>query len=320
MRNLGKLTLVLALVSGMNGVEQVAGGGADQPQPPEFRVPTPAGAASFGGVVSDASGKAAGGVEVRFLPGHYHNAPKPFETKSDQAGRYVVLLEYEFHGGGMGWSGPTSGNNLILARDGERNLVVMQVFDKTPSNLDLTLQPGIAFSGSVKGTTGSPLTGVTIEMHFVEHKFNLNDISLGTLKLDSRGSFFFSAWPQGREFNGAITAKGYCAAKIHVIEMEAKTNRYEFASFVLKKAGQRVTGRVFLPDGKPAAGVHVKFWGEAEEGDPQVDSDKEGRFNFESVSEGACTVYANVGNDFYGTTKCHGGDTNVEVRMQAMPH
>jgi len=60
MRNLGKLTLVLALVSGMNGVEQVAGGGADQPQPPEFRVPTPAGAASFGGVVSDASGKAAG--------------------------------------------------------------------------------------------------------------------------------------------------------------------------------------------------------------------------------------------------------------------
>jgi hypothetical protein len=139
MRNLGKLTLVLALVSGMNGVEQVAGGGADQPQPPEFRVPTPAGAASFGGVVSDASGKAAGGVEVRFLPGHYHNAPKPFETKSDQAGRYVVLLEYEFHGGGMGWSGPTSGNNLILARDGERNLVVMQVFDKTPSNLDLTL-------------------------------------------------------------------------------------------------------------------------------------------------------------------------------------
>jgi hypothetical protein len=123
----------------MNGVEQAAGGGADQPQPPEFRVPTPAGAASFGGVVSDASGKAAGGVEVRFLPGHYHNAPKPFETKSDQAGRYVVLLEYEFHGGGMGWSGPTSGNNLILARDGERNLVVMQVFDKTPSNLDLTL-------------------------------------------------------------------------------------------------------------------------------------------------------------------------------------
>lgn len=317
MRNLGKLTLVLALVSGVNGLEQVAGGGANQPQPPEFRVPAPAGAASFGGVVRDASGKAAGGVVVRFLPGFYPNAPKPFETKSDQAGRYVVLIEPEV---AVAWSGPINRNNLVFARDVERNLVVMHVFDETPSNLDLTLQPGIAFSGSVKGTIVSPLTDVTVEMHFVEASFNLNGISLGTLKLDSRGSFSFSAWPQGREFNGAVTAKGYCAAMIHVIEKEAKTNRYEFAPFVLKKADRRVRGRVLLPDGKPAAGVHVEFWGEAEDGHPQMNSDKEGRFDFESVSEGACTVYANVGNDFWGTNKCQGGDTNVEVRMQALPH
>ena len=145
-----------------------------------------------------------------------------------------------------------------------------------------------------------------------------------------------SALPQGAEYGAhGVTAKGYGLEDVDVSLKDTKTNRYEFPTFVLKHADQKIAGRVFDGNEKPVVGVEVFIIGKGQPMNPKekwgqqpfysTNTDNEGRFTFDNVCDAPLRVYAVcpdpldsarsiVSNDGYGT-ETRAGDTNIVIRF-----
>ncbi|MGO8763712.1 MAG: carboxypeptidase regulatory-like domain-containing protein [Limisphaerales bacterium] len=278
------------------------------------------------GIVYDPMGVPASGVRVSFHPGQYPMAPFYEETNTDQNGRYEMIIRQNSNRN-FAWDGIINPTNFVMARDFGRNLAAIQEFGPTtwtnfdelgmvPSNLDLTLQPGITISGSVKDTDGAPITNVGVNLTVLSgHSFA--NVENKPLKVDGQGSFSFPALPQGREYDiFNLTAKGYGSAGASLKAEDAKTNHYEFPPFVLKKASLILAGQVLGVDGKPAAQIPVRFYGQGQRqnfGEP-IKTDSNGRFLFNNVCEGPVTVSADSEHTS-ANAPAHGGDTNVVFRL-----
>ena len=250
---------------------------------------------------------------MSFHPGQYPNAPEYFETRSDQNGRFVVVLQYKNARGF--WGGPINPTNLLMARNLEGNLAAIAEFSEAPTNLLLNLQPGITFSGSVQDTEGAPVTNATVDLRILSGN-SFVQLQPQPAKVDAKGSFSFPALPQGREYylvNG-ITAQGFGTAGSLVNAGNSRINRYEFPAFVLKRADRTLAGQVLGQDGNPVAGASVSFYGQGQPQRTFTNSDIQGRFVFDPVCEGPVTVTANLSNS-QGNTPAQGGDTNVIIRL-----
>jgi hypothetical protein len=320
MRRIQKWALVCGavLVLGPFCHGQPAGGAARRrPSGPEFIVPSE----TIIGMVRDPSGKPAPGLPVTFYGGWNSGAPEYAETKTDDNGRYVIVLGRKHadadddNDNGLPpiTFGPVNPTNCLMARDLGRNLVAFQGFTGTPSNVDLTLQPGITLSGSVKNTAGAPLSNIALNFQFVSgHSVIL--FMRRPDRTDAQGAFSIPALPQGHYYNtGVITAPGYGSAVAELREKDSKTNRYKFPAFVLKPADRKLAGQVLGKDGKPVAGAKVEFDGAGQPDGGEPLTDAQGRFHFDAVCEGPVTVSVNYTNS-WGNIAARGGDTNVVLR------
>ena len=284
------------------------------------------------GTVRDLPGVPAAGVLVSFHPGYYPNAPDFAEVMTDENGRYEMKLKLSRVTGF--WSGPITSTNFVMARDLKRNLAAIHEFgtsptnfsfmgmEMIPSNLDLTLQPGITLTGSVKDTEGAPVTNATVDIHM------LSGNSIGRLwpqpvKVDAQGSFTFPALPQGREYEfwQGINAKGYGTASGSLKAEDSKTNHYEFPAFVLKRADRKLAGQILGRDGKPVVGAMVNMSGQGQSMFREAKSDGQGHFHFDGVCAGEVRLNAryypspDYSNGQQGDVSAQGGDTNVVVRL-----
>jgi protocatechuate 3,4-dioxygenase beta subunit len=276
------------------------------------------------GVVRDPSGLPAAGVLVSFHPGQYPGACFYAEARTDENGRYELSLQRDLVGF---WEGPISVTNFILAQSFERNLAAIQEFDAIPTDLDLTLQPGITLSGFVKDVDGAPVSGATVELRILSGH-SITRVAERPTRVDAQGFFSIPALPQGREysmFNG-ITAKGYGTAYGRLEARDSRTNRYEFPAFVLKRADRRLAGQVLGPDNEPIAGAIVHFSGRGQPEWPTARSDRKGHFVFDAVCEGEVQLHAYwngpPGSQIFMTSgqgtgiKTQAGDTNVVVPVR----
>ena len=273
------------------------------------------------GIVRDPSGVAAYGVHVTFHPGQYPVTPQPTEVTTDENGRYDMTIRQDSRGFGF-WDGPINSTNFVMARDLERNLSVIQEFDKIPNNLDLTLQPGITISGSVKDTDGKPITSASVELRILSGH-SITKVVEQPIKVDDQGSFSVPALPQGREyyFFDGIKAKGYGVGGGRLKAEDTKTNHYEFPAFVLKQADRKLAGQVLGRDSKPVVGARVDISGQGQLPWRNIKTDNHGHFSFDEVCAGEVKVNASYYNspDFSnredGDVKAQGGDTNVILRL-----
>jgi protocatechuate 3,4-dioxygenase beta subunit len=283
------------------------------------------------GMVRDPSGKPVTGVTVSFHPGFYPSAPKYVETKTDTNGRYELTMKEDSRGFG-GWDGPISPTNFVMAQDFPRNLAAIQEFgtddrnfnalEIIPSNLDLTLQPGITLTGSVKDTEGNPVTNATVDIHMLSGH-SIARLWPQPVKVDAHGSFTLAALPQGREYEfwDGINAKGYGTTNGRLEDKDSKTNHYELPAFVLKRADRQLAGQVLGSDGKPVAGANVSMSGQGQLQFRQAKSDSQGHFIFNGVCSGDVRVDARYytspdrRNSEEGDLSAQGGDTNVVLRL-----
>ncbi len=160
---------------------------------------------------------------------------------TDKNGHYGMVLKLSRKK--VIWDGPIILTNFVMARSLERNLAAIEEFAAFPTNLDLTLQPGITLSGSVKNIEGAPVTNATVNLSILAGG-SFPKLSPRPTKVDARGSFTFPALPQGREYFQWTTAKGYGTAAGRLKAEDSKTNHYEFPAFVLERADRILAGRV----------------------------------------------------------------------------
>jgi len=265
------------------------------------------------GTVRDLAGVPVAGARVSFHPGMSPSAPDYTEVTTDENGHYELILKLSRES--FDWNSMIDPTNYVLARSLERNLVALQEFIELPAHLDLTLQPGITFSGVVQDTEGAPVTNALVDFRIEPWRMS-GTVGPPAIKVDAQGSFSIPAMPQGRQyyFYDGITAKGYGIPLVNVKLEDTKTKHYAFPPFVLKRTDRTLAGQVVRADGKPAAGINVNFWGVGQLGGRQVKTDRQGRFNFDFVCAGDVTVSAYLDND-RGNVYAQGGDTNVVVRL-----
>jgi protocatechuate 3,4-dioxygenase beta subunit len=277
------------------------------------------------GIVRDPSGAPAVGVGVAYHPGSYPGASVYTEVKTGANGRYELILQQKSSGLWDAWTGPVNKTNFIMARDLEKNLVAIKEFAGTPGNVDLTLQPGIILSGSVKDIQGAPVNNATVEIRILTGD-SLEMVEQSPAKVNAEGLFSIFALPQGREYSAwQVTANGYGTAFGRVEARDTKANRYEFPTFVIKRANRKLAGRVVDINWKPLAGAWVNFSGRGQPRDSSTNTDSKGNFVFDSVCEGPVRIYTNYRDPFDSDVymrpvdgddlEAQAGDTNILIQL-----
>jgi hypothetical protein len=303
------------------------------------------------GTVRDPGGAPAAGVLVSFHPGHYPEAYHYVECRTDDHGRYEMTMNREPGDRGAAWAGPMNLRNFIMASSLERNLAAIQEFYlptnfkrlraripeedgaipefyMIPTNLDLSLQPGITLSGFVKDTEGAPVTSAMVELSIRSGLF-VPKLYPRPTHVDADGSYAFPALPQGRRYLifGAA-ARAYGTAHGEIKAEDTKTDRYEFPTFVLKWADRKLAGQVLGPYGKPVAGATVMLTGEGQHQGPQqwnsTKTDGKGHFVFDAVCEGQVYLFIRGGTppgESHGFAlprfEAQAGDTNVVAQLDS---
>jgi len=269
------------------------------------------------GLVRDPAGAPAPGVLVSFHPGHYPGANPYAEVQSDEGGRYDLILEKSPYVGFRGGIHPT---NFILARSLQRKLAAMVEFVQIPTTLDLSLQPGITLSGSLKDTAGAPISNATVQASVLAAG-SVVAVQERPNQVDAQGAFSIPALPQGREYaflSTGIAARGYGSSSGHVTAEFTITSHYEFPPFVLKRAGLMLAGYVLDLDGKPVTGATISCGGEGQPPFTRTQSDSKGHFEFNNVIEGPVLVSTSHvvtvrggSRSVFDRVQANGGDTNV---------
>ena len=293
------------------------------------------------GTVRDLSGAPTARVHVAFYPGFNHELALFSEVETDANGRYEIFVQKKKKGN-IFW-GHVNLTNSIMARDFERNLAAIQEFVGTTTNIDLTLEPGITLTGSVRNTDGAPVNDAELEFRFpsgdslpkLDAAAGLSFLPDGVVdhagprsaRVDALGSFSIPALPQGRQYSiWEVTAKGYGSAHLHVDAKNTRTNSYEFPAIVLKRADHALAGQVVGADGKPLAGVQIRFSGPGQPQNSNTNTDTEGRFAFDRVSDGPLKLFAHYSDpldrSIYmslnggGGIDVRAGDTNILIRLR----
>lgn len=277
------------------------------------------------GTVRYPSGAPAVGVRVEYYPGHHQGAGQYAEVKTDAKGRYAIMGKKDE----IIYNGEIIETNSVMARDVERNLAAAQEFHMTTTNVDLILQPAITLSGSVKDAEGAPIVGAELDLGFWDRMFH--KLEAQRAKVNELGQFSIPALPQGREYEIIdIAAKGYGSGGERLLAKDTQTNRYEFPTFVLKRANLKIAGRVLDIAGKPLAGAEVYFMGKGQPMNSEdkwrrqpwcnTNTDTEGKFSFDTVCDAPLKVYANyrgMNLNGGGGMPAQAGDTNILIQLPA---
>ena len=269
------------------------------------------------GIVRDPSGVPAPGVRVVFYPGRYNRAPEYAEGQTDKDGRYGLNLQRQkLATDDRPWTGGVVGD-CLLARDLERNLCAIHRFSPRAGDTDMTLQPAVSMSGTVKGSAGAPITNAVLHLTFATDVMK-PELARPPVRVDPLGAFSIPALPREREYDFTVSAQGYGACRRRLQEEMVQTSGYEFPTLVLRKADRSLAGRVVDLDGKLVenASVWLSGPGQPEEFAP-FHTDAKGRFDFKGVCEGPVVVTVEMfgpANDRLASKRFVGleaGDTNI---------
>src|ERR1019366_7873203 len=210
------------------------------------------------GIVRYPDGEPASGVHVTFYPGGYYpdDDYNYHEAITDKKGHYDIIPPKKMS---VIYDGPIILTNCIMARDLEKNLAAVQAFSVKATNVDLTFQPAITLSGSVKNTRGAPVSGAEISLGF---ELAHSGIEMHPpFKANEQGQFSIPALPQGVGYWSLSTAKGHGSFWMQVPAKDTLPSHYTFPPIVLKTADRILAGQVIGPDEEPVPGITVRFGG-----------------------------------------------------------
>jgi len=272
-----------------------------------------------------------GEAETKKVEWTLTSAPKITGTVRDQAGEPVagVKMEVKPHGGGtqpttdadgkyeMTWdrAGWDSSDTVfvLVARDMQRNLAALTEIDEDTRNLDVTLQPGGTFTGTVLDHEGKPLSDARVRVWLRVSNWGT---TLGREQITTKadGTFEAKAIPPEREYNVSATAEGFGK---HDIQATATSGAVNVGTFKLPLADLSVSGVVVDVNDEPVANARIYFYGDGQPEYNEINSDENGKFEIEGVCKGRINVNANTRGAprMYGRVETEGGATDVKIMV-----
>jgi len=251
------------------------------------------------GTVRNQAGDPVAGVKLEVKPDGGATQPT-----TDADGKYELAWER------AGWNSSDT-IFVLVARDMERNLAALEEIDEDTRNLDITLQPGGSFTGTVLDHEGKPMADarVRVWLHVSNWGTTLGREQITT---EADGTFETKAIPPEREYNVMATAEGFGK---HGIKATATSGAVEVGTFKLPLADLDVTGVVVDVNDEPVANARIYFYGDGQPDYSQIQSDENGKFEIKGVCKGRLNVNANTRGTphMYGRVETEGGATDVKI-------
>ncbi len=260
-----------------------------------------AGPTMIAGVVKDEAGQPVEGAQVNVYPMGRK------ETLTDKEGRYEV----EWNPGEWGGNQPTV--YYLVARHKQRNLAGAVEIQKDTKTADLTLKPGIIFSGKVVDPNGQALAKAAITVMLRAGSWGAI-LRRETCSTGEEGTFEVQAIPAEMKYQLYATAEGYGNTLKEVHAKEAVNGRLDAGTLVLKPANLTLTGVVVDAEDKPVAGADIYGQGDGQPDLHNIKTDEQGKFTLK-VCEGKLNIQAHVqgAKRLRGNIETEGGVAEVKI-------
>jgi protocatechuate 3,4-dioxygenase beta subunit len=254
------------------------------------------------GTVFNPFGKPAAGVAFAVW-----RSANPFRTySSDSDGKYRVR-----------WQNPgVDIKSVLVAHDLERNLAATHDLKASTTKLNMHLQPGCTFSGSVQDADGRPLTNASVSLNMT---LNYAGAELAQTQADTNGSFCFNALPRKGEYSLEVTAIGHGSETIETNFV--KSGQAIRLTLRLTLANIQIAGTVLGLDDRPVPGMVVTTSGQRQMLVASTVTDAQGHFVFDHVAKGPILVIAmqrprtQDGHYCNSFVQAKGGDTNIILKL-----
>jgi protocatechuate 3,4-dioxygenase beta subunit len=264
------------------------------------------------GVVRDEKGAPVKGAILRICPVGRDDAV------SDAEGRFEVTCDLG------GWpSGGETPVKFLVGRYEEKNLAAAVQMKEDAGTIDITLKPGVIFSGKVVDPNGKGIAGAGVTIMLRGPRWG-SSIGRDRITCDAQGRFEIKAVPAEQKYSLYIIADGYGENRSEQIDTASAVNyRLELGNVTLPLANLSVSGVVVDSNDKPVAGVRLYCSGEGQSrSNTQTDTD--GKFTLEKVCAGKIRVNADKSGNtgaprLYGYVETEGGASDVRIVISQRP-
>jgi hypothetical protein len=156
--------------------------------------------------------------------------------------------------------------------------------------VDVKLEKGLQIAGVVVDPAGEPVADVNVWTNVVMNgpRGGASNTSFRNAQTGEDGTFLLDSMEPG-VYSLTVRASGYADRTIPDINAGTGDLR------VVLEKGKSITGRVLLPDGRPAPNVWVTAQGDASGNDR---TDEKGEFELPNLPDGSYTVRANTARAF----------------------
>jgi len=263
-----------------------------------------AGIPKITGVVRNEKGEPLKGVKLKVCP---------MGGREDSATGAEGKFEVTYDPGRWG-----SGEIPIMflgCRYEEGNLAAAVQIDEDAGELDITLKPGVIFTGKVLDPDGKGIANARINTMLRGPRWGSTIGSREPTMTDEEGKFEIRAIPADNKYNLYTRAEGYGENRSEqIITDDAVDNRLDIGTITLAVANLSISGVVVDDEDKPVAGAMISCFGDNQP-HRRTQTDTEGKFTLEKVCAGKMRISANKSGTprLYGSIETEGGATDVQI-------
>ena len=266
-----------------------------------------AGMPKITGVVRDEKGKPVQGAKLRICP-----MGSGQDFSSDTEGKFEVTYDPGR------WPSGENPVMFIVARYEEGNLATAVQIDEDAKELDVTLKPGVIFTGKVVDPDGKGITNARILLMLRGPRWS--STIERNIETDAEGNFEIKAIPPEQKYNITANAEGYGQNRTEVQAEDAVDNQLSVGELKLSLANLTVSGVVVDDEDKPVAGVRVSCYGDNQPS-RRTQTDTDGKFTLDKICAGRMRISANKSGEtrtsgstrLYGSIETEGGATDIKI-------
>ncbi|MBL7185398.1 MAG: carboxypeptidase regulatory-like domain-containing protein [Phycisphaerae bacterium] len=205
---------------------------------------------------------------------------------------------------------------LILCRYEEGNLACALQIDGDMRTLDITLKPGVTFTGKVVDPDGKGIGGarLRLDLHTPGLSWPIGPTGRNRTATDEAGRFRIKAVPTGHKYSLHVEAKGHGRNTSEEINADnVAGNRLDMGNMTLAVANLSVSGVVVDDNDSPVAGVRVNTYS-SNQPSRRADTDADGRFILDGVCAGRTVILATkFGTSLHGSVIADVGTTDARI-------
>ena len=210
---------------------------------------------------------------------------------------------------------------FLVCRYEEDNLAAAFQIDEDAGELNITLKPGVIFTGQVVDSDGKGIEGATLYANLRVSNWG-SPIGRERITTNSQGKFEIRAIPAEQKYNLYARAEGYGERREEIDTNNAVDNHLDAGTITLAVANLSVSGVVVDDEDKPVAGAEVYLYGDNQPS-RRAQTDTEGKFTLENVCAGRIRLNVHkrgsMAARLYGNIETEGGATGVRIVISQRP-